>query len=83
MTLFIRRIFIYLFIALLISFVLIPAYEIFVSDKPFDFVMQHTKANLNFETFEIWKRVFIFYLALWCGKAILWALATASMKPRG
>ncbi|MFK7794788.1 MAG: hypothetical protein AB8B89_05520 [Gammaproteobacteria bacterium] len=81
MATFIKRIFLFLFIALMISFVLIPAYEIFVGGNSFAVIKQHTIDNLKFESVEIWKRVFIFYLALWCGKAILWALATARIEP--
>ena len=39
MSTFIRRVFLFLFIALLISFVLIPAYEIFVGGQSFDVCM--------------------------------------------
>ncbi len=81
MAIFIKRVFLFLLIALLISFVLIPAYDIFVGGQSFASIKQHVINNLNFESVEIWKRVFIFYLALWCGKAILWALATARIEP--
>lgn len=67
--------------ALIISFVMIPAYEMLVGDQPFSQIKQDTIDNFNFESAGIWKRVFIFYLALWCGKAILWALATARIDP--
>ncbi len=82
MAIFIKRVFLFLLIALLISFVLIPAYEMIAGGQPFTEIKQHIINNLNFESIEIWKRVFIFYLALWCGKAILWALATATIKPQ-
>jgi hypothetical protein len=81
MTIFIKRVFLFLLMALLISFVIIPGYEMFVGDQPFAEIKQQTIDNLNFESVDIWKRVFIFYLALWCGKTILWALATARIKP--
>ncbi|MFK8028464.1 MAG: hypothetical protein AB8C40_10440 [Gammaproteobacteria bacterium] len=74
---FIKQIFVFLIVALIISFVLIPAYEVFVGGHPYSFIKQHVFDNIKFESVEIWKQVFIFYLALWCGKAILWALATA------
>jgi hypothetical protein len=83
MAIFIKRVFIFLLLALIISFVIIPAYEMFVGGQPFADIKQHIIDNLNFESLEIWKRVFIFYLALWCGKAILWALATARIDPQG
>ncbi len=83
MAIFVKRIFIFLFIALLISFVIIPLYEIFVGGHSFASIKQHVINNLNFESLDIWKHVFIFYLALWCGKAILWALATARIDPPG
>jgi len=76
MTQFIRRVFLFLLFALIISFVLIPAYEVFVGGVSIDYMKQHIIDNINFVSSDIWKQVFIFYLALWCGKAILWALAT-------
>ena len=81
MSIFIKRVFLFLLAALLISFVIIPCYEMVVGGQPFAEIKQHTIDNLNFESLDIWKRVFIFYLALWCGKAILWALATARIEP--
>ena len=83
MTIFIKRVFLFLLIALIISVVIIPSYEMFVGGQPFVEIKQHTIDNLNFESVEIWKRVFIFYLALWCGKAVLWSLATARIDPPG
>ncbi len=77
MTTFIKRAFIFFLLALFISFVLIPAYDVIVSGQPIEDFKQHVIDNLTFDSVEIWKKVFIFYLALWCGKAILWALATA------
>jgi hypothetical protein len=78
---FTKRVFFFLLIALLISFVIIPAYEILVGGEQFAHIKQHTIDNLNFESVDIWKRVLIFYIALWCGKAILWSLATARIDP--
>ena len=71
----------FLLLALTGGFVLIPAYEVFVGGLPMDEMWKDIVLNLQFERVDIWKRVFIFYLALWCGKAILWALATAPTKP--
>ena len=70
----------YLLLALLGAFVLIPMYEVGVGDLPYNESKAMVFANLNFENTDIWKRVFTFYLALWCGKAILWSLKTASIK---
>ena len=75
-----KRAIIFLIIALLAAFVAIPSYEMFVGDQPFEEVRQQVLKNISFESYDIWKRVFTFYLALWCGKAILWALSTASMR---
>ena len=71
----------FLLLALLGGFVLIPAYEVFVGGLSMEQMWEDIKLNLQFELVDIWKRVFVFYLALWCGKAILWALATAPTKP--
>ena len=83
MIIFIKRIFLFLLYALLISFVIIPGYEMLVGGQPFAEIKQHTIDNLNFESLDIWKRVFIFYMAIWCGKAIVWALSTARIDPPG
>ena len=77
-----KRALYFLIFALIIAFVMIPAYEIFIGDLPVEEALQNITNNLSFQSIEIWKRVFTFYLALWCGKAILWALSTASMKPQ-
>ena len=70
----------YLLMALLAAFILIPMYEVGVGDLPFEESKINIFSNLTLESNDIWKRVFTFYLALWCGKAILWALKTASIK---
>ena len=75
-----RRVIIFLIVALAVAFILIPLYEVMVGDVSFDHVRGQIAQNIAFESFQIWKRVFTFYLALWCGKAILWALSTASIK---
>ena len=79
-SIFLKRVFLYLIIALVISFVLIPAYEVFIGGIAFQHIKQHIIDNINFVSLDIWKQVFIFYLALWCGKAILWALTTAKIE---
>ena len=38
---FIKQIFVFLIVALIISFVLIPAYEVFVGGHPYSFIKQH------------------------------------------
>jgi len=76
MAIFLKRLILFLLIALVIAFLLIPIYEVFVGGVPFEYMKQRIIDNIQFVSFDIWKQVFIFYLALWCGKAILWALAT-------
>ncbi|OUV63272.1 MAG: hypothetical protein CBC79_02580 [Gammaproteobacteria bacterium TMED119] len=71
----------YLLMAIFGAFILIPGYEVWVGDLPWLESKAQILANLTFASTEMWKRVFTFYLALWCGKAILWALNTASGKP--
>ena len=80
MAIFIKRVFLFLIIALVIAFGLIPLYEVSVGGVPFEHLKQRIMDNINFISVDIWKQVFIFYLALWCGKAILWALATAKIE---
>ena len=82
MFLVLKRSIIFLLVALMIAFVIIPAYEYFVGGVDLAQIIEHIKMNLAFESTRIWKRVSIFFLALWCGKAILWSLSTASTKPK-
>ena len=72
---------IFLVIALLLGFVMIPSYEMFFGDLSFSEVLAQIEANLAFDSYAIWKRVFIFYLALWCGNAIIWALKMGPINP--
>ena len=75
-----RRALVFLMVALSVAFVLIPLYEVLAGDASFDEVGRQIAQNISFESLQIWKRAFTFYLALWCGKAILWALSTAGIK---
>ena len=82
MLLVLKRSIIFLLVALMVAFVIIPAYEYFVGGVDLAELGEQIKSNLTFESTRIWKRVSIFFLALWCGKAILWALSTADTKPQ-
>ena len=82
MLLALKRSLIFLFIALLIAFVIIPAYEYFIGGVDLQRLAEQIKKNLALESFGMWKRAFTFFLGLWCGKAILWSLSVGSMKPR-
>lgn len=77
-----KRSLIFLFIALMIAFVIIPAYEYFIGGVDLQQLVEQVNKNLAFESFQIWKRVFTFFLGLWCGNAILWSLSVGSMKPK-
>ena len=77
---FLKFLILFLFIALFLAFVMIPAYEIFIGDVEFGVKLEQIKQNILFESFDIWKRVFIFNLALWCGKAIIWAISVGPIK---
>ena len=82
MLLFIKRSLIFFFVALMIAFVIIPAYEYFVGGVNLPEMREQYMRNLNFESTNMWKRLSIFFLGLWCGKAILWALSVGEMNPR-
>lgn len=77
-----KRSIIFLLVALLIAFVIIPAYEYFAGGVDLTQIIEQIRSNLAFESTRIWKRVSIYFLALWCGKAMLWALSTAPTKPQ-
>ena len=76
-----KRSILFLFIALMIAFVLIPAYEIFVGGVDLAELITQAKKNMAFVSFEMWKRAFTFFLGLWCGNAIIWAISTGGSKP--
>ena len=81
MLLFIKRSLIFFFIASMIAFVIIPAYEYFIGGVHLKDLREEYVRNLNFASTEMWKRLFTFFLGLWCGKAILWALSVGAMNP--
>ena len=80
MLIILRRAVIFFAIALLISFVLIPAFQIYVGGTPREEVLALIDANLSGEKMDIWKKVFTYNLGLWGGKAMLWALNTAVVR---
>lgn len=77
---FIKRTIIFALIALFIPFVLIPCYEIFVGGISPQQKFDEMIANLNFTSLDIWKRVITIFIALWGGKAIIWAISAGPMK---
>lgn len=77
---FIKRTIIFALIALFIPFILIPAYEIFVGGISMQQKHAEMMANLNFTSVDIWKRVATIFIALWGGKAIIWAISAGPMK---
>ena len=80
MLIFFRRVLIFFGIALLISFVIIPAFQVYVGGVPKEEVLALIDANLNGDKTDIWKQVFTYNLGLWWGKAMLWALNTAVVR---
>ena len=78
----VKRSILFFFIALMIAFVIIPAYEVFVGGVDSDLIRIQYERNLSFASTEMWKRVFTFFLGLWCGNAIIWALSVGTMKSR-
>lgn len=78
----IKRSVLFFFIALIIAFVIIPAYEYFVGGVDLDAIRTEVERNLTFTSTDMWKRVVTFFLGLWCGKAILWALSVGATKSR-
>ena len=75
-----RRALLFFGVALLISFVLIPLFQIYVGAVPSEQVLALINANLAGESSEIWKKVFTYNLGLCGGKAMLWALSTAVVR---
>ena len=80
MLIFFRRVLIFFGIALLISFVIIPAFQVYVGGVPKEEVLALIDANINGDKTDIWKQVFTYNLGLWGGKAMLWALNTAVVR---
>jgi len=68
-----KRSILFFLVALIIAFVIIPAFQRLVIGVDYDLITSEIMDNLTFVSFDIWKRVFTFYLGLWCGKAILWS----------
>lgn len=70
----------FLLIALFIAFVLIPSYEIFVGGISMQEKQAEMMANLNGTSMDIWKRVTVLFIALWGGKAIIWAISAGPIN---
>jgi len=77
---FLKRNVLFLLIALLIAFVMIPCYEIFVGGISWQEKQAEMMANLNFTSVDIWKRVATLFIALWGGKAIIWAISAGPIN---
>ena len=77
---FIKRNVLFLCIALFIAFILIPSYEIFIGGISFQEKWEEIMANLNFSAVDIWKRVTTLFVALWGGKAIIWAISAGPIN---
>lgn len=77
---FIKRNILFLLVALFIAFVLIPCYEIFVGGISFEQKHAEMMANLHFTSVDIWKRVATLFVALWGGKAIIWAISAGPIN---
>ena len=82
MLLVVRRTIIFFFIASIIAFVIIPAYEYFIGGVDLAELREQYARNLAFASTDMWKRLFTFFLGLWCGNAIVWALNMGPMNPR-
>lgn len=67
-------------LAFLISFVLVPLYNVFLGDATAAQWAVQVMREIRFESFNYWKSLATFYMGLWCGRGILWALATAPVK---
>jgi len=67
--------FIFLVIALLIAFVLIPLEQLYVNNLPVEEVRKYYSDAFSFKSGKAWKLVFTWFLGLTCGRIMLRALA--------
>jgi|GEM_PF-3253379 len=77
----------FLTIALLIAFALIPLDKLYFGKIPTEEITQYYQDALAFKFDEAWKKVFTWFLGLSCGRLILKALSkntqtTKSIKPK-
>jgi len=66
---------IFLTIALLIAFLLIPVDQYFFENLSVDDVKKYYREAFNFSSAEAWKKVFTWFLGLTCGRLMLKALS--------
>ena len=66
---------IFLLIALLIAFALIPLEQLYINNLPIEEVKKYYSDALSFTSGKAWKLVFTWFLGLTCGRIMLRALA--------
>ncbi len=66
---------IFLVIALLIAFALIPIEQFYFGQYPAEEIKQYYRDAFSFESGKAWKIVFTWFLGLSCGRLMLRALA--------
>ncbi|MFK7815809.1 MAG: hypothetical protein AB8B92_05685 [Gammaproteobacteria bacterium] len=66
---------IFLIVALLIAFALVPLEQLYLKDLPVEEVKKYYSDALSFESAKAWKLVFTWFLGLSCGRIMLRALA--------
>ena len=66
---------IFLVIALLIAFALIPIEQFYFGQYPVEEIKQYYRDAFSFESGKAWKIVFTWFLGLSCGRLMLRALA--------
>ncbi len=66
---------IFLLVALLIAFALVPLEQLYINNLPIEEVKKYYSDALRFESGKAWKLVFTWFLGLSCGRIMLRALA--------
>lgn len=65
----------FLAIALLIAFALIPFDRLYFNNVPSEEIERYYQDALSFKSLDAWKKVFTWFLGLTCGRLILRALS--------
>ncbi len=66
---------IFLLVALLIAFVLVPLEQMYFNNLSLEEVKKYYRDAISFESGKAWKLVFTWFLGLTCGRLMLRALA--------
>lgn len=71
---------IFLIVALLISFILIPLDQYFFDKSPTEEIKAYIENGITFKSLDAWKKVITWFIGLSCGRLMIKALMKAPIE---